>query len=45
MTSIAKQIGNAVPPLLAQHIAESLLAQLNAAGAADSDRSTELIAA
>ncbi len=33
MTSIAKQIGNAVPPLLAQRLAESLADQLDSAGA------------
>jgi DNA (cytosine-5)-methyltransferase 1 len=31
MTSVAKQIGNAVPPLLAQVIAKALVAQLDAA--------------
>jgi DNA (cytosine-5)-methyltransferase 1 len=38
MTTVAKQVGNAVPPLLAQRIAETLVVQLEAA-----DR--ELIAA
>lgn len=33
MTSIAKQIGNAVPPLLAQRLAESLAAHLDVAPA------------
>jgi DNA (cytosine-5)-methyltransferase 1 len=32
MTSVARQIGNAVPPLLARRVAESLAAQLDALG-------------
>jgi site-specific DNA-cytosine methylase len=30
MTSVARQIGNAVPPLLARRVAESLAVQLDA---------------
>jgi DNA (cytosine-5)-methyltransferase 1 len=35
MTSVAKQIGNAVPPMLAAHIAATLAGHLDAAGQGD----------
>ncbi len=35
MTTIAKQVGNAVPPLLAQRVAEVVAAQLDEAGGQD----------
>ncbi len=43
MTSVARQIGNAVPPLLARRIAEQLVQQLDAVSGAD--RAFELTAA
>ena len=45
MTSVAKQIGNAVPPLLARKIAEQLAHQLDATSGADRDGVLELTAA
>jgi DNA (cytosine-5)-methyltransferase 1 len=47
MTAIAKQIGNAVPPLLAQRLAEAVLEMLDEAGTkvASQDRQLSLVAA
>jgi site-specific DNA-cytosine methylase len=38
MTSIARQVGNAVPPLLARRIADSLASALDERGSATLDR-------
>jgi DNA (cytosine-5)-methyltransferase 1 len=45
MTSVAKQIGNAVPPLLARKIAEQLAHELDATSGAGQDRVLDLTAA
>ncbi len=45
MTSVAKQIGNAVPPMLAQAIAESLVADLDAAEIRDGVEARVAVAA
>jgi len=41
MTSVARQIGNAVPPLFAQRIAEALATALDHAGRLSSRRSSQ----
>jgi DNA (cytosine-5)-methyltransferase 1 len=45
MTSVAKQIGNAVPPLLARKIAEQLAHELDATSGAERGRMLDLTAA
>lgn len=44
MTAVARQVGNAVPPMMAQHLAQSIAAALDAGTAAARARELELVA-